>query len=169
MAADRAGAPCRLQHPDHRYRRHHLHHRLLGAEEPECNPGLGQGTLLRHDVGFVLYLFLGQTYARGKMFRVKREADERVQALVRRSGSSSRRRSLLTREAAAPGRCGTCSCCSCATPARSSRPATTCTSSSTGKRSSSPCSPTSGPRPTSSTWSTTSGRTTGSARRCARR
>lgn len=34
-------------------------------------------------VGFVLYLFLGQTYSKEKMFQVKKEADQRLQAVIR--------------------------------------------------------------------------------------
>jgi cardiolipin synthase A/B len=50
-------------------------------------------------VGFVLYLFLGQTYSREKMFRVKEEQDRQLQAVIR-----SQEREL--RGAGAPARPG---------------------------------------------------------------
>ncbi len=34
-------------------------------------------------VGFILYLFLGQTYSKEKMFRIKKEEDQRLQAIIK--------------------------------------------------------------------------------------
>ena len=34
-------------------------------------------------VGFILYLFLGQTYSKEKMFRIKKEEDQRLQDVIR--------------------------------------------------------------------------------------
>ncbi len=34
-------------------------------------------------VGFILYLFLGQTYSKEKMFRIKKEQDQRLQDVIR--------------------------------------------------------------------------------------
>lgn len=42
-------------------------------------------------VGFVLFLFLGQTYSREKMFRVKKEADRRLRAVIRSQERELRR------------------------------------------------------------------------------
>ncbi|NLX49656.1 MAG: cardiolipin synthase [Methanospirillum sp.] len=49
-------------------------------------------------IGFVLYLFLGQTYSREKMFRVKQEADRRLRVVI-----SSQERELRHEDAFAGG------------------------------------------------------------------
>ena len=40
-------------------------------------------------VGFILYLFLGQTYSKEKMFRIKKEEDQRLQDLIRIAGGGT--------------------------------------------------------------------------------
>lgn len=44
-------------------------------------------------IGFILYLFLGQTYSKEKMFRIKKEEDQRLQEIIRSQETEFRQES----------------------------------------------------------------------------
>jgi cardiolipin synthase A/B len=48
-------------------------------------------------VGFILYLFLGQTYSKDKMFRIKKQEDQRLQDLIRSQEAELREESSFVK------------------------------------------------------------------------